>query len=63
MMNRTTAIVVAILSILKLIGTIDWSWWYVTAIVWFPFVAVGALTILLLVADGILEKYIYYRNK
>ena len=40
--------------VLKLTGTIDWSWWWVTSPLWIPFVAaviilgvIGVITIII----------------
>jgi hypothetical protein len=32
---------------LKLIGTIDWSWWWVTAPLWIPLAMAGTIFIVL----------------
>jgi len=35
--------------ILKLVGTIDWSWWWVTAPLWIPIVIVIIIVIIVLI--------------
>jgi len=43
---------------LKLCGVIDWSWWWVTAPLWLPFV----LGLVLLVGVIILERAIHEKR-
>ncbi len=45
--------------VLKLTGTIDWSWWWVTSPLWIPFVA--AVVILGIV--GLIAAIIEYLSK
>ncbi len=40
--------------ILKVIGAIDWSWWWVLAPFWIPVVIVG-LVLLILIIAGIIS--------
>ena len=46
--------------ILKLIGVIDWSWWWVLSPIWIPVVLLIAGSILLFVVYRIVK---YYRIK
>ena len=39
-------IIFVVFLILKLVGTIDWSWWWVTAPLWIPFAIAGVLFLL-----------------
>ncbi len=45
--------------VLKLTGTIDWSWWWITSPLWIPFVA--AVVILGIV--GLIAAIIEYLSK
>lgn len=45
--------------VLKLVGVISWSWWWVTAPLWIPFcfgLIVLIVTIILLIARAIIRK-------
>ena len=46
--------------ILKLIGVIDWSWWWVLSPIWIPVVLLLAVSILLFVVYRIVK---YFRLK
>ena len=46
--------------ILKLIGVIDWSWWWVLSPIWIPVVLLMAVSILLFVVYRIVK---YFRLK
>ena len=46
--------------ILKLVGVIDWSWWWVLSPIWIPVVLLLAVSILLLVVYRIVK---YFRLK
>ena len=46
--------------VLKLTGTIDWSWWWVTSPLWLPFVAVAAILGIVGAAIIIIE-YLKYK--
>ena len=35
--------------VLKLVGVIDWSWWWITAPLWIPLVVVLILSIIFLI--------------
>lgn len=37
--------------VLKLCGTIDWSWWWVTAPLWGPLAVFSILTLIIAVMD------------
>lgn len=39
--------------VLKLVGVIDWSWWWVTAPFWAPTAALLAITAALMVVGGL----------
>lgn len=41
--------------VLKLIGQIDWSWWWVTAPLWIPFGLVLGVGGLVLLVAGVVE--------
>ena len=43
--------------VLKLIGKIDWSWWWVLSPIWVPFAIVIVILVVLFVAM-IIEKFI-----
>ena len=43
--------------ILKLVGTIDWSWWWVTAPLWIPIVIVIIIVIIVLIIMLIVEVF------
>jgi len=45
--------------VLKLTGTIDWSWWWVTSPLWLPFVAVAAILGIVGAAIIIIENIKY----
>jgi len=45
--------------VLKLTGTIDWSWWWVTSPLWIPFVAAGVI----LGIAGVIAIIIEYFSK
>jgi hypothetical protein len=46
--------------VLKLTGTIDWSWWWVTSPLWIPFVAAAVILGIVGVIAIIIE---YINNK
>ena len=46
--------------ILKLVGVINWSWWWVLSPIWIPVVLLMAVSILLLVVYRIVK---YFRLK
>lgn len=46
--------------ILKLVGVIDWSWWWVLSPIWIPVVLLMAASILLIVVYRIVK---YFRLK
>ena len=46
--------------ILKLVGVIDWSWWWVLSPIWIPVVLLMAVLILLFVVYRIIK---YFRLK
>ena len=46
--------------ILKLVGVIDWSWWWVLSPIWIPVVLLMAVSILLFVVYRIVK---YFRLK
>ena len=46
--------------ILKLVGVIDWSWWWVLSPIWIPVVLLLAVSILLFVVYRIIK---YFRLK
>ena len=46
--------------ILKLVGVIDWSWWWVLSPIWIPVVLLMAVSILLFVVYRIIK---YFRLK
>ena len=46
--------------ILKLVGVIDWSWWWVLSPIWIPVVLLLAVSILLFVVYRIVK---YFRPK
>lgn len=46
--------------ILKLVGVIDWSWWWVLSPIWIPVVLLLAVSILLFVVYRIVK---YFRLK
>ena len=46
--------------ILKLVGVIDWSWWWVLSPIWIPIVLLLAASILLIVVYRIVK---YFRLK
>jgi hypothetical protein len=37
--------------VLKLTGTVDWSWWWVTAPLWLPASLIGLVLLVLLAVD------------
>jgi hypothetical protein len=39
--------------VLKLVGTIDWSWWWITAPFWAPIAIVVGLLLLLMLFFGV----------
>lgn len=41
--------------ILKLCNIIDWSWWWVTAPLWIPVVAVIVVVVFMLIVAAIIE--------
>ena len=43
--------------VLKLTGTIDWNWWWVTSPLWIPFVAAIAIIGIAGVIAIIIEKF------
>jgi hypothetical protein len=45
--------------VLKLTGTIDWSWWWVTSPLWIPFVAAAVI----LGIVGVIAIIIEYLSK
>ena len=45
--------------ILKLVGTIDWSWWWVTAPLWIPI----AIAIMFFMLAGIVKMMLPSKNK
>lgn len=46
--------------ILKLVGVIDWSWWWVLSPIWIPVVLLLTVSVLLFVVYGIFK---YFRLK
>jgi hypothetical protein len=42
------SILTIVFIVLKLVGTIDWSWWWVLAPTWIPFAVVGAIFLLVM---------------
>ena len=42
--------------VLKLMGYINWSWWWVTAPLWGPFVLVLSIFLILSIVIGVLEQ-------
>lgn len=46
--------------ILKLVGVIDWSWWWILSPIWIPIVLLLAVSILLFVVYRIVK---YFRPK
>lgn len=42
---------------LKLVGTIAWSWWWVTAPLWLPFTIVLTLYLLLIVTTTVIGLF------
>jgi len=55
-----------VLFVLKVLGKLTWSWWWVTAPVWGPFVLIVGITMLIvavvLLAKG-LVRFLERRNK
>ena len=47
-MGLTTAVFIVFL-VLKLLGRIDWSWWWITSPLWIPFVAAIAIVVFLFI--------------
>jgi len=43
--------------VLKLTGTIDWSWWWVTSPLWIPFAAAAAILGMVGIIAIIIEKF------
>jgi len=43
------SLVFIVFLILKLVGTIDWSWWWITAPLWIPIVIVIIIVIIVLI--------------
>ena len=45
--------------VLKLTGTIDWSWWWVTSPLWIPFVAaviiLGVIGVIAIIIENLSE--------
>ena len=39
--------------VLKLTGSITWSWWWVTAPLWIPWALFGVGTVFVLIASGL----------
>lgn len=52
--------ILLIFIILKLVGVIDWSWWWVLSPIWIPIVLLLAVSILLFVVYKIVK---YFRPK
>ena len=52
--------ILLIFIILKLVGVIDWSWWWVLSPIWIPIVLLLAVSILLFVVYRIVK---YFRPK
>ena len=52
--------ILLIFIILKLVGVIDWSWWWVLSPIWIPVVLLLAVSILLFVVYRIVK---YFRLK
>ena len=52
--------ILLIFIILKLVGVIDWSWWWVLSPIWIPIVLLLAVSILLFVVYRIVK---YFRLK
>lgn len=52
--------ILLIFIILKLVGVIDWSWWWVLSPIWIPVVLLMAVSILLFVVYRIVK---YFRLK
>lgn len=49
--------------VLKLVGVIDWSWWWVTAPLWIPFSTLVAISIVVLIVTLIISLIRYYIKK
>ena len=43
--------------VLKLTGTIDWSWWWVTSPLWIPLAAAAAILGIVSIIAIIIEKF------
>jgi hypothetical protein len=63
-MSGGQVLIFIIFLILKLVGLIDWSWWWVTAPLWLPaavgiLLSIGSMFIILVVAilAGILSMF------
>jgi len=42
--------------VLKLVGTIDWSWWWVLSPIWIPLAVVLLLCVLYVVVRAVVSK-------
>jgi hypothetical protein len=56
--SLTSAMFIVFL-VLKLTGTIDWSWWWVAAPLWLPFAIIVAVLLAALVIVGLVVGFIY----
>jgi hypothetical protein len=48
-------VVFVVFLVLKLVGTIDWSWWYVTMPLWIPMALMLVLAIVMIVFAGLFK--------
>ena len=51
-----TGLLTIVFIILKLVGTIDWSWWWVLSPLWITFALCMLIFILILIVIGIMKK-------
>lgn len=42
--------------VLKIVGIVEWSWWWVFSPVWVPIAVVGVILLILFVANWLLER-------
>ena len=49
--------------VLKLLGHIDWSWWWVTAPLWIPAAIVGAIVLIVALIVGVMALVEHRRDK
>jgi hypothetical protein len=57
--NLPTGVFLAFL-VLKLTGTIDWSWWWITSPLWIPVVTLALIAIALIIVTSVAALVVYW---